>query len=112
MFPTTWINWKHAIHSLDHCTTQTGINGKNENKPDFNRSANDINVKSNAFNLHNTCSNSSTNLSEKLSSVLDPKQISKLIKEHAELMTRPSPPTPRQNTCSKSPSLAQKEVCF
>ena len=79
---------------LCHCT-QTGINIENQNNWDFNSSANNINMKNYASNLHNTSSDSSSSLSEKLSGVLDPEEISKLIKEHAEQMTRPSPPVPK-----------------
>ena len=53
---------------LHHCTTETGITSEKENQPE----PNDINVKGSACNLHNTCSNSSTCLTEKLSGVLDP----------------------------------------
>ena len=97
---------------LHHCTTQTGSTGEHQQNPDLNNSENHINVNSSSANQHNTNTDSSSSLSDKLSGVSDPKEISKLIRQHAEQMTRPSPPHPPDRTLFQVPKLPHGRNLF
>ena len=87
---------------LCHCTTQSGHSSfEQENQLDY--------VSNNASNQHNTSADSSISLTDKLSGVFDVNELSVLIKEHAEQMTRPSPPAPKDRTPVPSPLPAEKK---
>ena len=90
---------------LHHCTTQSGHSSfEQENQPDY--------VNNNDSNQHNTSADSSISLTDKLSGVFDVNELSVFIKEHAEQMTRPSPPTPKDRTPVSSPLPAEKKFIF
>ena len=87
---------------LHRCTIQSGHSSfEQENQPDY--------VNNNASNQHNTSADSSISLTDKLSGVFDVNELSVLIKEYAEQMTRPSPPTPRDRTPVPSPLPTEKK---
>ena len=90
---------------LHRCTTQSDHSSfEQENQPD--------NVNNNASNRHNTSADSSISLTDKLSGVFDVNELSVLIKEHAEQMIRPSPPTPKDRTPVPKSPPSRKEVRF
>ena len=87
---------------LHRCTTQSDHSSfEQENQLD--------NVNNNASKRHNTSADSSISLTDKLSGVFDVNEPSVLIKEHAEQMIRPSPPTPQDRTPVPSPLPAEKK---
>ena len=94
-------NWEHKIGMcflllgltgnmeftvLKYCTSQTGKNNQNNAK----------NV--DLGDCHNTSTDSCSSLTEKLAGVSDPDKISELIKLHAEQISRPSPPQPKDTS--------------
>ena len=93
---------------LHHCTIQTSSIGEHQQNPDLHNSKNHLNINNSSADQHNTSTDSSSSLSDKLSGVLDPEEISKLIRQHAEQVTRPSP-TPKDRTPVPSPPASPKE---
>ena len=88
---------------LHCCTTQSGHSSfEQENLPDY--------INNNASNQHNTSADSSISLTDKLSGGFDVNELSVLIKEHAEQMTRPSAPKDRTPVPSPLPAEKKKFV--
>ena len=91
---------------IHHCTTQTGSTGEHQHN-------NLDTLNSSSADRHNTSTDSSSSLSVKLSGVSDPEEISKLITQHAEQMTRPSPPPPKDRCPVPSlPHAPKKKFVF